>query len=216
MIEYPISIVTPWRNHPELIEDYEAAVRGAQVIIVDNGSDPETADGLAKLAKRLGGVCLRNEQNLTYGKACNLGMQEASRPIRICLNNDIVATGDWLGCVVEDVTGPSLYGPELAYQRIDGVDVPFLSGWCIACVAETWEDLKGFDTEALPGNYWEDNDLCFRAIISGRKLCHRPWPIVHLGGVTARSEPGAYDTVNDNREAFLKRLRAWGQEGLIR
>lgn len=216
MRTYPVSIVTPWRNHPELIPAYEAAVRGAQVVLVDNASEPANARLLDYLAKRLGGVCLRSEENLSYGKACNLGMTEVARPIRVCLNNDVVAVGDWLNAVTEDVTGPALYGIEMPYQIVDGVVMPFISGWCLACLAETWEDLGGYDTERLPGNYWEDNDLCFRAIVSGRRLAQRPWPLRHLGGQTAKSEPKAYDTVEGNREAFLARVRDYGAEGVLR
>ena len=42
-----------------------------------------------------------------------------------------------------------------------------------------------WDADAYPGPYWEDNDLCLRALQAGVALVQTAWPIQHKGGRTA-------------------------------
>lgn len=215
-MKLPVAVITPWRDHPELIRDYERAVAMAQsVVIVDNASADEHRQELVSLAGRLGGSYLRSDEPLSYGKACNAGLMlvsaESGVEYVIVLNNDIRATGRWLQVALQDMRagGPGLYGPELQAQVVDGAVIPFLSGWCIGAQLSVWERLAGFDDREFEGNYWEDNDLCFRAICHGFQLHRCQWPLVHLRGITANSTPGAYDGVAANRAAFERRVREW-------
>ncbi len=211
----PVLVITPWRDHLELIPDYERAVRGAHVIIVDNASLEQSRAELEALALRLGGSYLRSDTPMPYGQACNAGLMLASAERKvdyaIVLNNDIRATGRWLHAALADMRSgeAGLYGPEMQAQVVDGAVIPFLSGWCIGAPLAVWERLAGFDDREFTGNYWEDNDLCFRAVCHGFKLHRRDWPIVHLRGITANSTPGAYDGVAANRAAFERRVREW-------
>ena len=40
-----VSIITPWLDHPEFVEDFERTVRhpGVEVIVIDNGSSATNA-----------------------------------------------------------------------------------------------------------------------------------------------------------------------------
>ena len=73
-----------------------------RLILIDNGSDPDTRDYLRSLEgiKDPGVVLIRNENNLGFVKAVNQGIK-ASRGQYICLmNNDTVAAKGWLSELV--------------------------------------------------------------------------------------------------------------------
>ncbi len=208
-----ISIITPWLNHPELIHVYEPSVRGAQVIIVDNGSQPHVAIELERMIGRLGGILIRNEDNRPYAQANNQGLRVATGEIVIFLNNDIKAPSGWLDAVRRDVKQDSLCGPSLQIRQIAGRDIPYIEGWCIAACREVWEALGGWNEKDFTGSYWEDNELCFRAIIKGYKLREVNWPIWHFGNYTSRSTPGAYAHSALNQAIFTRKVEEYYASG---
>src|SRR5215216_6470615 len=124
-------------NHPELLQDYDAATQGAECIIVDNGSDEETRVALQTLPEARGRV-LRNETNLGFAAANNQGYAAATGDIIIFLNSDIAADPAWLELVANDVKDGSLYGPALAQQLVAGRWLPYIEGWCVAGTRGTW------------------------------------------------------------------------------
>src|SRR5689334_6924802 len=86
-----LTVVTPWLDHPEFLHDYEQAVQGAQVVIVDNGSTPGTHVLLCGLVDRLGGVLITNHKNRWFSAAINQGLDLARTDAVLILNNDISA-----------------------------------------------------------------------------------------------------------------------------
>ncbi|MBI3466815.1 MAG: glycosyltransferase, partial [Planctomycetes bacterium] len=202
-----ISIITPWRDHPELIEDYERAVAGAEVIIIDNASRPEHAQQLQAMVDRLRGVYLRNEENRGFAAANNQGMVRATGDILVFLNSDISASPGFLNMVLRDVRGDVLVGPSLHRQLVYGLWVPYLEGWCLAGRRGVWERLGGWDADAYPEPYWEDNDVCFRAVESGMQLVQARWPVQHKGGRTTTSVARWGESFERNRATFAARVR---------
>jgi GT2 family glycosyltransferase len=207
-----ISIITPVLDHPEFIEGYARAVAGAdEVVIVDTGSTPENRAQWA----RIGTLIDYPHAGHNYGHWCNAGMSHTSGDIIIFLNNDVAPTGDWFA-QVRDIEHGAIYGPELLAQIVDGVTVPFLSGWCIAATRATWERMKPYahtgpwDTLSYPGaGYWEDNALCFEAMLLGIRLEQVAWPITHLAGGngTSKARQAYYADVARNRATFARRVR---------
>lgn len=196
-----VSIVTPWRNHAELIPDYEAAVLGAEVIIVDNASDSEPAAQLVALAARNGWRYLRNDENQWFSAANNQGLAAATGEIIMFLNNDICAdAAGWLADVENDMRPNALMGPALDTRLVSGRVLVYVEGWCIAGYRETWDRLGGWTDFVRP--YWEDNALCWRAQNLGIKLIRRAWPLRHINNATSRTEPGAFDASETNKAAF--------------
>src|SRR5262245_28038773 len=106
-----ISIVTPFKNGLDLLPDYARAVQGAQVVIVDNGSDEATATALHDVEQVEGNVCIRNETNAGFAAANNQGYARATGDIIVFLNSDIAADPAWLALVASDVQDGALYGP---------------------------------------------------------------------------------------------------------
>jgi GT2 family glycosyltransferase len=205
-----ISIVTPWHNHPELIADYERAVQGAQVVIVDNISDTDTYAGLRSMAEHLGATFVANPVNAWFAAACNQGLAHATGDIIVMLNNDIIAEPGWLAAVERDVKGDGLYGPETHVKIIQGRPLLYVDGWCVAARREVWQRLGGFDAVTFAKPYWEDVDLSWRAVQKGYTLHQRRWKVRHLGNTTSRTVAGAYDASEANRAAFEAKVAAHG------
>jgi predicted O-methyltransferase YrrM len=219
-----LSIVTPWygptaQGDNNLLPDFAAAVAGAEVVVVDNATPPETAAALFDTAGAHGWVYLRNETNAGFAGGNNQGYAAATGDIIIFLNSDIAAPPQFLDAIAHDVRDGALYGPSLQAQLVAGRWLPYLEGWCVAATRATWERLRWLDTlpgdkrgpwdaDAYPGPYWEDNDLCLRAAEAGVSLIQTTWPIHHKGG---RSTPGLARnaaTLERNRATFAARALA--------
>lgn len=221
-----ISIVTPFRNGLDLLPDYEHATQSTELILIDNGSDQPTAEALAALPPERGMV-IRNETNAGFAAANNQGYAQASGDVIIFLNSDIAGDPTWLAHVADDVQDGALYGPALAVQLVYGLRLPYLEGWCIAATKKTWErlcpsddtllgwpidsvgvrlPLGPWDANAYPGPYWEDNDLCLRALQADISLIQTAWPIQHKGGRTAGALFKHGATFEQNRATFVQRV----------
>ena len=206
-----ISIVTPWSGSTaeSLLPDYAAAVGECEVITVDNASSPETAQAL----EACGGVYIRNESNAGFAGGNNQGYAQATGDIVIFLNSDVAPTGDWLAMVAADVKDGALYGPALNQQLVAGRWLPYIEGWCVAATRATWRKLGTiedgicgpWDSHAYPGPYWEDNDLCLRALEKGISLIQTAWPISHKGGRTAGPLLRHAESFERNRATFAAR-----------
>lgn len=217
-----ISVITPFKNGIDLLPDYIAATLGAELILIDNGSDQETADALRELPPDRG-VVIRNESNLGFAAANNQGYARATGDIIVFLNSDIAGDPSWLKLVVDDVQDGALYGPSVAQQLVYGLWLPYVEGWCVAATRVTWQRLYGdwkpinapynerhagpWDSIAYPGPYWEDNDLSFRALELGISLTHTAWPIQHKGGRTAGAIVKHGATLESNRATFVQRVK---------
>lgn len=222
-----ISIVTPFLNGIDLLPDYEHATQGAQLVIVDNGSDEETRAALQTLpAER--GVVIRNEANVGFAAANNQGYAQTTGDVIVFLNSDIAGDPSWLKLVADDVKDGALYGPGLGVQLVYGIRVPYIEGWCVAATRKTWERLQietphvlvagangiraghygPWDSVHFEGPYWEDNDLCLRAMQSGISLNATQWPIQHKGGRSAGPLVKHGDTFERNRATFASRVKA--------
>lgn len=203
-----ISIITPWLNHPELIPAYERAVTGAQVVIVDNGSAPETESALREMVKRLGGTYIRNESNTGYTTANNQGLRAAEHEIVCFLNNDIESTVQmWYADLPKLLKPGALYGPSMGMRYIDGAAVPYLEGWCLIGYKADFERIGGWNDTDFPGLYWEDNELCWRAMRAGMSLKVIGIPLNHLNNYTSKQTPGAYDSSEANHAVFEQIVR---------
>jgi GT2 family glycosyltransferase len=106
------SIVIPVFNRADLTRQCLAALLPAlanagngEVIVVDNGSEPDTA---AVLADFPWVRVIRNDRNLGFAAACNQGARAASARIVIHLNNDTVAPGAWVESLLAHFADPGV------------------------------------------------------------------------------------------------------------
>lgn len=206
-----LTVVTPWLDHPEFIHAYEHALKdsGAHVIVVDNGSTPDTHAQLYYLVRRLGGTLITNHQNRWFAAAINQGLDVARTDAVLILNNDIQADAGFVDRAYADILAEpdTLHGPSLMHRTIDGVAIGYLEGWCIGAHADVWRELGGIDEVAYPLPYWEDNDLCLRAVLAGYWLRQRDWPVRHLTNGTAKGMRDATAGSATNQRTFERRAR---------
>lgn len=203
-----ISIVTPFHNCPELLPDYEQAARGAQVIAIDNASEPVTAVKIQAMAERLGNGSryIRNEENVKYSKANNQGLALADGEIVVFMNSDVIATGNWLDKVQTAKKG-AFYSPTSGVRTVDGEVYRYLEGWCLFGYKSDFESIGGWNQNDFPGLYWEDNELCYRADKAGLQLRQLLLPLRHLSNYTSRRTEGAYLYSEANKAVFERIVR---------
>ena len=200
-----ISIITPWLNHPELILDYEQAVTGAQVIVIDNGSSDFNAKMISDMVERLQGKYIRNAANEGYAAANNQGLEAATGEITIFLNNDITAAPGWLDTIAKLESG-ALYAPSMGMRFVDRICVPYLEGWCLIGHTADFRKIGGW-RDGWRGLYWEDNELCWRAMRAGLSLRQVALKIQHLNNYTSKQTDGAYDNSEANHALFEQIVR---------
>lgn len=203
-----VSVVTPWMNNAHFIPEYEKAVRGFdEVVIIDNGSDQETSQQLLAMVERLGGIYHRNADNAGFGAACNQGLALASGDYVLMLNNDIAAIHpDWHIGLGAALLPDAILGSSARTEPSTGV--PYIEGWCMVAHRDVWRALQGFDAAAFPVGYYEDVDLCFRAVLAGYGLREIPCDVQHLGaGNTSSKIPNWQQIIDKNRETFVKRVQ---------
>lgn len=177
-----LSVVTPWLDHEELLRDYSVAVMGdsAEVVIVDDGSDPP-----------LDFATIRLEQRSGFTRACNAGLEAATGDKVVFLNNDVTAEdSSWLQTLSARIEPGVLTGAVLrteSHARVPGVSDPltYLDGWCVGGMREDWEQLGGWSEDFEEPAYYCDNDLCFRARCLGFTLRECRVPLEHKLSTTA-------------------------------
>ena len=192
---------------------------GFEVVVVDDGSDAETRDGLARID---GLVLHRNERAGGFIEACNRGAELASGRHLLFLNNDTVVLDGWLDELVDafavlpqaGAVGSALIYPSGRLQEAGAVvwrdgtaanlgrnrdpqnpafsharEVDYCSGASLMVPAALFRRLGGFDRRYAPA-YYEDSDLCLRIREAGfRVYCQPLSAVVHIEGGTAGTDP---------------------------
>jgi glycosyltransferase involved in cell wall biosynthesis len=186
-----ITIVTPWKDHPELAEDYAEAV------------------GRARSTDEV--IVVKDSPGFVWG--CNQGLQQASCDVVLFLNNDIrLADPDWLEVIRAAVEPDVLVGPlrNGGHSDVDGQSFPYIDGWCLAGMREDLLRLGGFDERLEEPAYYSDNLLCLEARAAGMTLRDVQPGLEHLENVTAGDQftPTVQAAATTNRAIYQARARA--------
>lgn len=208
-----ISIIVPFAGSTaDLIPDLKAATEGCELIIIDNASDEGTREALKGIGAE---VYIRNDQNLGFAAGNNQGYARATGDIIMFLNSDVAAAPGWLRAVLADVKEGALYGPSLQAQLVAGRHLPYLEGWCVVATRETWHAIcttsksaGPWASTAYPGPYWEDNALCYEALLLGVDLIQTAWQVQHKGGRTAGPIMKHGESFARNERTFTERVLA--------
>jgi GT2 family glycosyltransferase len=202
MSRLSITIVTPWKNHREELERaYFSAIRvvDAELLIVDDGSDPPLPNGI-------------RPRQPGFAGACNAGLYTARTDAVLFLNNDIVAHAkDWIEPIRDALEDGVLVGGNLVnspHGRVDGEPMPYLDGWCLAGMTDDLLELEGFDETFDEPSYYGDNDLCFRARLAGMRLREARVQLEHLRNRTIGvPDQRVRDVTLRNKARFEARVR---------
>ncbi len=193
-----LSIVIPvfnnWAYTCSCLKDLSKT--DCEIIVVDNASSDDTKTGMKKFPRV---KYIRNDKNLGFGKACNIGYAASSGQYVMFLNNDIKVVGDydtWYNkcCIDGVIAGPTLGKLDRSfvfageYDRAIGSGYIYMSGWNITASREVWEKMG----EGFPGPwnetymaYWEDTHMGLLAKERGVPLQVVPnLPVKHYGRKT--------------------------------
>ncbi len=199
-----VSIVTLSWNAPQFTKLALASIaqhtsEPYEVIVVDNGSGPETLAMLREIRDPHVRV-IYNSTNRGFGGGNNEGIVHAKGQHIVILNNDVIVTEGWLDALLEPferipnlgVTAPrsnKIVGDQQVndaeYTSLDGLDAyaarrserlagrGYLAdraiGFCLCMSRTVIDEIGGFDERFAVGNF-EDDDLCMRVRAAGYQI----------------------------------------------
>lgn len=224
-----VSIVIPvfnqWRYTEECLKSLRANAPSEisfEVVVVDNASTDDTAQGLQKWQKEWPVIKVETlPMNTGFSPACNRGAEISRGKYLLFLNNDTIAQPGWLLPLVQELQQPGvgIVGPKLVYpdgKRINHAGYVFGMGSFYAIYhnhdASAPEVNKRRDYQALLGacillprdlffsvgqfslDGLEDIDLCLKIKTKGLVSRYVPTSTVyHHGSVTlSNSLPGSF------------------------
>lgn len=203
MKNFNISIVIPNFNGEKLLEKNLPFLLLAkdnpkneiiEIIIVDDGS----GDGSIRLisSKYPQIKLIKHKVNRGFSASVNTGVRAAKGELICLLNSDVQAEDDFLESVFSHFLDPKVFAVSLNetgdFGWAKGVftdgfighsggpksltphDTFWVSGGSGVFKRSIWMNLGGMDEKLLSPFYWEDVDLCYRALKRGYKLIWEP------------------------------------------
>lgn len=193
-----------------------------RILIIDNGSSPETSQYLKELAGQKPGLIYlqRNDKNLGFPKAVNQGIELSDTPYICILNNDTEVYKDWLtemiriaesspdiGIVNPASNNLGQKGPEAGASG-RWIEMAACTGFCMLIKKSLIEKIGNFDEIYTPGNF-EDADFSKRAIKAGyRCVLAKGAYVYHRQNSSFKKITDWDDRFKKNRDIFHKR---WGR-----
>lgn len=203
-MENSCDIVLPVWNQLEMTKDCLNSVLNNtdypyRLIIVDNGSEDETASYLKTFSEEHADkvLLLRNDVNVGYIKATNRGMKESSADYVCLLSNDTVVYPGWLShmiAIAEKEKDIGLVNPasnhfDLNYDdtlesKYEYTGMGRCIGFCMLTKRELIDQI-GYLDERFGMGYGEDDAYCACAHNLGyRCVMARKAYVVHIGKAT--------------------------------
>lgn len=192
-----------------------------KLIIIDNGSDDDTASWLQEKYPEV--VVIRNNSNLGYTKPVNQGVARSDSELFILMNNDVRPGKDYLNNSLSYFSDSELFAvsfneegaswPDMSWdgkiQYSNGKDrsrvilSPWASGGSAIFSRSIWDKLGGFD-EIYSPFYWEDIDIGYRAWKTGYKIIWVPnSTVIHEHESTAKKLKPSYVSLIRQRNELL-------------
>lgn len=237
------SIIIPSYNQKgllmECIESIEAYTAPPyEIIVIDNGSEDGTTE---QLIGRRGTIrVVKNEQNLGFARAINIGLMMAKGNYIVLMNNDVLVTEGWLdqllnclnsntkigavGPVTNYISGEQQIG--VPYEDIQGMrefSIAFnkrdatkwklcdrLVGFCILMPRSTFEDIGYLDEGYEIGNF-EDDDWILRLRFQGKQMMIAGDTFVHHYGSVTMKGLGQQGFIQVNQRNEDFFTQKWGR-----
>lgn len=234
--DYRVTIVIPTWNNRIILEECLNSLQKfnqinsgfIEILVVDNGSADGTQEFIAKNYPRVKVVALT--QNMGFGPAINLGVQQVLSPLVFLMNDDVIVETDFLEPLIKHFSDPLVFAVapkmilENGEERWGHTAAKFYHGMLNLQALEDnvrynlfvcggaglfrrdyFLALGGFDLIYRPF-YYEDVDICYRAWKRGWKLLYEPRSIIyHKQGTTVNkrfSKDYVQDIVRKNMLLF--------------
>ena len=156
-----------------------------EIIVVDNGSTDETEPGLTSLGDKI--RYIRNDSNLGFVEACNIGAKQALGEFLIFLNNDTLVQPEWYEAMITAVSADPQVGAV-------GSMLIFPDGTIQEAGAIIWSDAscysygRGEDPTDDRFNFLREVDYCSAASLLIRRSLFE-----EIGGFDMRYAPAYYE-----------------------
>ncbi|MBW4477964.1 MAG: glycosyltransferase [Tolypothrix brevis GSE-NOS-MK-07-07A] len=167
-----VSIVVPWWDHTDLLDIWKRNIehlKDAEIIFVDNGSQPQGKLALQEFCQQHNIKLIRNKENRGFAAGNNQGAAVATGEYILFLNNDVQVLSfpveSLCNLAINGIAGPGLMQNEL--------NETYIEGWALCIKNSTLKVLGGWCEDYGPG-YWDDVDLCYRAKLAGYSLIPIP------------------------------------------
>jgi len=230
-----LSIVIPvfnkWNFTKSCLDDLSILTASTpEIIVVDNGSTDITSTGINQYNSV---KYIRNEKNLGFAGACNIGFAAATGNMVMFLNNDIRVKydhGNWTNKIIDTISEHknSLVGPtggmvdvknnfQFMYEsHNDRKPINYMSGWCLSAHVDTFNKLKinnycGPFSEEFGLAYFEDTDLGFRASKLSIEFRLVDIPVVHFGKITS-GQINTHKLYSEARKIFITKWSGKGHD----
>ncbi|MBN2145356.1 MAG: glycosyltransferase family 2 protein [Candidatus Aureabacteria bacterium] len=170
-----------------------------EILLVD---DCSTDDSVSYVKTNFSHIrVIKTPQNMGYMAANNFGVQNARFPLVFCLNNDMKINASTIPSLVKHFSDPRvfaasgkifdwenhfLYGNRggtfekghFSYFEKDPDDTYsqtlFACGGAFLCRKNLYLELGGYDAELYSPYYYDETDLCFRALKKGYPIIYEP------------------------------------------
>ena len=157
----------------------ETADYPAELIVIDNGGNPDDSDYLLELSRKgVINILIRNKGNMHFGFAWNQGAKLAGGDFLCFTCNDMIYEPKWLSTTVgllEKYSDRKLIATPyitLAHKKqklgeIDGNRLNLRAGSaCMIITPETYREIGLFQNHRIAGTLWHDKmiDLGYRVI----------------------------------------------------
>jgi O-antigen biosynthesis protein len=191
-----------------------------EIIIVDNASTDGTYDKI----KQFNFIkYIRNDENMGFAKAVNLGFQHSIGNSVMFLNNDIRVKqhqSDWTQPIISNcnnsIVGPTMGELDINFNFIRETNSKlikrcYMVGWCIASSRNIWNKLIlpdhiGPFSEEFGLAYFEDADLGGRCRKLNIDMTIVPVPLVHFGKQTS-SQLNTYKLYCKAKDIFTQKWK---------
>lgn len=200
---------------------------GVDAIVVDNAS----TDDSAFIAAALGAQVIRNDGNLGYGRANNIGVRAANSDYVLICNPDTTVSADAVAALMEATQAyprAGLYAPRIIEpdgrehfkttsllnpgancreSPVGDVCTPMVQGSCLMMRRDLFLEMGGFDENIFL--YYEDDDLC-------RRLSDHKRAIVYVAAARVRHLRGGSSAIRPGVIALCRYHQSWSKVYIAR
>ncbi len=195
-----------------------------RILIIDNGSDPETSRYLKELTNKNPDLInlKRNDENLGFPKAVNQGIALSDAPYLCILNNDTEVYNGWLTEMIRvaessadiGIVNPASNNLGRKYTQPTSedygkyIEMSVCIGFCMLIKREVVDKIGKLDEIYSPGNF-EDTDFSRRAVKAGyRCVMARGAYVYHVQNTGFKKRKDWDEKFKRNLDIFNER---WGR-----
>lgn len=187
------------KNLPSLFKAVDNKINNIiEVIVVDDGSVDGSVAFLQKnYSKKI--KLIKHTKNRGFSKSVNTGVRATKGDLVLLLNTDVIPNQDFLSYIIPHFSDPKVFAVtarEKGYGWATGDFVDgyiqlgmkkeskvvhesfYVSGGSGVFRKKIWQKLSGMDERLLSPFYWEDIDICYRALKRGYICLWEPRAIV--------------------------------------